>query len=56
MAVEGSEIYCYNTKGDRNSVISQLSCRMDVTHEMSKFTCGEAAFYIVASGLWKAFV
>ena len=30
-AVEGSELYCYNTEGDRNSVVSQASCRMDVT-------------------------
>jgi hypothetical protein len=30
-AVEDSEVYCYNTKGDRNLVISQASCRMDVT-------------------------
>ena len=29
-AVEGSEIYCCNTGGDRNSVVSQASCRMDV--------------------------
>ena len=30
-AVEGSELYCYNTKGDGNSVVGQASCRMDVT-------------------------
>ena len=30
-AVEGSELYCYNTEGDRNSFVSQESCRMDVT-------------------------
>ena len=44
-AVEGSELYCYNTEGDRNSVVSQALCRMDVTRierEMSKFTHGEA--------------
>ena len=29
--VEGRELYCYNTEGDRNSVASQESCRMDVT-------------------------
>ena len=29
--VEGSELHCYNTEGDRNSVVSQASCRMDVT-------------------------
>ena len=29
-AVEGSELYCYNTEGDRNLVVSQVSCRMDV--------------------------
>ena len=43
-AVEGSEWFCYNTEGNRNSVVCQPSCRMDVTrleHEMSKFTHGE---------------
>ena len=30
-AVEGSELYFYNTEGNRNSVVSQVSCRMDVT-------------------------
>jgi hypothetical protein len=30
-AVEGSELYCHNTKGDRNSVVRQALCRMDVT-------------------------
>ena len=30
-AVEGSEFYCYNTEGDRNSVVSQTSCRINVT-------------------------
>ena len=41
--------YCYNTEGDRNSVVSQVSCRIDVTqcgtavnHEMLKFTNGKA--------------
>jgi hypothetical protein len=29
--VEGSEPYFYNTEGDRNSVVSPASCRMDVT-------------------------
>ena len=29
-AVEGSKLYFYNTEGDRNSVISQASCIMDV--------------------------
>jgi hypothetical protein len=44
-AVEGSELYCYNTEGDRNSAASQALCRMDVTrleHGMSKFTHGKA--------------
>ena len=41
-AVEGSELYCYNTEGDRNTVVSQESCRMDVTRlEQSAY-----------SGLW----
>ena len=30
-AVEGTELYCYNTKGDRNSIVSQVSCSMNVT-------------------------
>ena len=30
-AVEGSELYCYNTEGDKNSVVSQASCRMELT-------------------------
>ena len=30
-AVEGSELYFYNTEGNRNSVVSQASCRMVVT-------------------------
>ena len=29
--VEGSELCYYNTEGNRNSVVSQASCRMDVT-------------------------
>ena len=29
--VEDSELYCYNTEGDRNSFVSQASCRMGVT-------------------------
>ena len=41
-AVKGTELYCYNTESDRNSVVSQASCTTDVTHEMSKFTHGEA--------------
>jgi len=37
--------YCYNTEEDKNSVVSQASCRMDVIRlqvEMSKFTHDEA--------------
>ena len=30
-AVEGSELYFYNTEGNRNSVVSQALCKMDVT-------------------------
>ena len=30
-AVEGSKLYYYNTKSDRNSIVSQASCRMHVT-------------------------
>ena len=52
-AVEGSELQCYNTEGDRNSVVCQASKRMNVTRpeQLSKFTHGEHdAFPIVASG------
>jgi hypothetical protein len=31
LVVEGSGHYCYNAEGDRNSIVSQASCRMDVT-------------------------
>jgi hypothetical protein len=27
-AIDGSELYCYNPEGDRNSVASNVSCRM----------------------------
>ena len=27
-AVESSDLYCYNTEGNRNSVVCQASCRM----------------------------
>ena len=30
-AVGGSEVYCYNTEDNRNSIISKASCKMDVT-------------------------
>ena len=30
-AVQGSEICNYNTEGDRNSVVSEVSCRMGWT-------------------------
>ena len=30
-AVEGSEIYCYDKESDRNSVVSQALCRINVT-------------------------
>ena len=33
LVVEGSELYCYTTEGDRNSVVSQGSCRMDVIRQ-----------------------
>ena len=29
--IEDSEFYCYNTKEDRSSVVSQASCKMDVS-------------------------
>jgi hypothetical protein len=34
-AVEGSELYFYNTEGDRNPVLSEASCRMDVIRDSS---------------------
>jgi hypothetical protein len=37
-------LYCYNTVANRNSVVSQASCIMDMTqleHEKSQFTNGE---------------
>ena len=53
-----SELYCYNTEGDRKSIKSHGSCRMDVTrleHETSKLTHGEAggidALHIVLDDL-----
>ena len=30
-AIEGSELYCYNTEDDINSLVSQASCRIDLT-------------------------
>ena len=41
--MEGSELYCYNIESDRNSVVSQASCRIDVTRleNILKFTHGE---------------
>ena len=44
IAVEGSDFYGYNIEGDKNSVVSQASCRIAVTrleYGMSKFTPGE---------------
>ena len=29
--VEGSELYCHNTESDRNSVLSQASCIINMT-------------------------
>ena len=43
-AVEGSELYPYNTEGIKNSVVTQASAQRDVIrleHEISKFTHGE---------------
>ena len=37
----GQELYCHNTEDNRDAVVSQASCRMDVNHEISKFTRGE---------------
>ena len=42
--VEGIKLYCYNTEGDRSSIVSQVSCRMGMIRlelEMSKFTRGK---------------
>jgi len=33
-AMENIEPYCYNKKGDRNPIVSQVSCRMDVTRHL----------------------
>ena len=41
-AVEDNFLYCYNSNSDRNSVVSHVSYRMDVTD----------AFHIVGSRLW----
>ena len=30
-AVGSSELYCYNIDGDRNSIVNQASCRMNMT-------------------------
>ena len=37
-----SEIYCYNIEGDRNSVVKQAPCRMDVTRleQVPTAVCG----------------
>ena len=43
--VDGSELYCYNTEGERNSVVSYALSSMDVTRleqEISQFTHSEA--------------
>ena len=59
-AVEGSELYCYNTEGDGNSVVSQASCRMNVTRlehcayikkAVLRGSNVRGAFHIVDSGL-----
>ena len=42
LVVEGSELYCYNTEGDRNSVENKASCKMDVKRLEQR----------VYSGLW----
>jgi hypothetical protein len=39
-AVEGCELYFYNTVGYRNSVVSQASCRMD---DATKTACLQRA-------------
>ena len=44
-AVEGSEIYCCNTGGDRNSVVSQASCRMDVARLEQRAYSGFCALW-----------
>ena len=55
-AVDGSDLYCYNTEGDRNSVESQASCKMYVTRlehrSYIKITGGIRRFHIVGSDLW----
>ena len=44
--VDGSELYCYSTEDNRNSVTSQTSYRMDVTR-LEKIRHGEAG------GIWR---
>ena len=39
--VEGSELYCYNTEGDRNSVVNQASCKMYVTRLEQPYCQGD---------------
>ena len=55
-AVEGSELYCYNTESDRNSVVSQASCRMDMTwleqnSHMVKLVVFDN-YHVVGSRMW----
>jgi hypothetical protein len=49
LVVEGSKLYCYNTEGDRNSVVRQALCKIDVTwlEERTVDTMGE-----YFEGLW----
>ena len=57
-AVEGNQLYCYNTEDDRNSVISQASCRMDVTRleqrdvGLPQAHCGILQHFSLAVGLF----
>ena len=55
-AVEDSELYCYNIEGNRNSVVSQASSRMNVIRiEQNSHMAKPAAFdafHIVDRRLW----
>ena len=44
IAVEGSELYCHKTEGNKNSDVSQVSCIMDVNRPESVPTADSGRF------------
>ena len=50
LVVEGNELSYYNTEGDRNSVVSHASCRMDVT-QLEQPYCESEMLEIATVGL-----